>query len=123
MLLLAIRFLLELAGVAAIGFVGATVPASVLLRVGLGIGLPVALIVVWGLVVAPKADNPLPQRQRQIIGSVLLVGVGVALALAGHPEWGIGLAGTVIVNHALIVLLGLEDAGATLGALASEGGR
>lgn len=123
MLLLAIRFLVEIAGVIALGVIGATVPNEAALRVVLAICLPLALIVVWGLVVAPKADNTLPQRTRQLIGSALLVGVAVALALAGHPGWGIALAAAVTADHALIVLLGLEDPSATLGAFSLEGGR
>lgn len=123
MLLLAIRFLVEIAGVLGIAFVGATVPSEMIFRVVFGIGLPVALIVVWAMVVAPKADNDLPQRLRQVIGSLLLVGVGIALALAGQPGWGMALAAITLADHGLIALLGLEDPSATLGAMASEGGR
>lgn len=123
MLLLAIRFLAELAGIAALGFIGATVPSETVLRVVLGIGLPLALIVVWGLVVAPKAHNDLPQRVRQVIGTVLLVVVGVALALAGHPLWGIALAAVAIVDQLLVLALGLDDPAATLGSIGANGGR
>jgi hypothetical protein len=123
MLLLATRFLVEIAGLVALGFIGATVPSETIARVGLGVGLPLALAIAWALVVAPKAGNDLPQRTRQIIGSTLLVGVAVALAITGLPGWGIALAAVTLADHALIVLLGLEDASATLGAIASEGGR
>ena len=120
MLLLAIRFLLELAGLAALGVIGASTPGGTLPRVVLGLGLPLALGIVWGLVVAPKARSGLSQRTRQGIGTALLVGVSLALALAGQPWWGIGLAVVVLADHALIVLLGLEDPAAALGAFAAE---
>jgi len=121
MLLLAIRFLLELVGLGALAFVGATVPSETALRVVFGIGAPLGLAVVWALVAAPKADNPLPLRTRSLLGSALLVGVGLTLALAGQPAWGIGFAIAVIADQALIVLLGLDESTATIEALATKG--
>ena len=121
MLLLAIRFLLELVGLGAFAFVGATVPSEPVLRVVFGIGTPLALAVVWALVAAPKADNPLPLRARSLLGSALLVGVGLTLVLAGQPAWGIGFAIAVVVDQALIVLLGLDESATTIEALATKG--
>jgi hypothetical protein len=122
MIFLAIRFLAELAGVAALAVIGATVPDATAARIALGVGLPLALIVVWGLVAAPKARNGLSQRTRQLIGTALLAGVGVALALAGHPGWGIGLAVIVVADQALVLALGLDDPTAAFNSTASHGG-
>jgi hypothetical protein len=108
MLLLAIRFLVELAGVAALAFVGATAPSDPVLRVVLGISAPLALVVIWALAVAPKADNPLPLRARELIGTGLLVLVAAALVVTGQPGWGIALAGVVLVDQALILATGAD---------------
>ncbi len=114
MLILAIRFLAELAGVAALGFVGATVPGETPLRVALGIGAPLALIVVWAIIVAPNARNRLPLRVRSLIGTALLVAVGGLLTIAGQPAWGIALVAVVLVDEALSIALGLDHATALM---------
>lgn len=123
MFLLVIRFAAEIAGLVALGFVGATVPSAPVLRIALGVGLPLALAVIWARVAAPKAHNPLPQRARQLVGTALLVAVGVILALAGQTGWGIGLAAIVLADQALLLALGLDDAAAAFGPVASEGAR
>lgn len=120
--LLAIRFLLELLGVGAIAYAGATVPAQPAWRFVLGIGAPLALVVIWSLVVAPRADNPIPLRARELIGTGLLVIVAAALAIAGQPGWGVALAAVAMVDQILIIALGVGSPAATLGATALEGG-
>jgi hypothetical protein len=121
MLLLAIRFLVELIGVAALAFVGATAPGETLWRVVLGIGAPLALVVVWALLIAPKARNPLQLRVRSLLGTGLLVLVGVALAVAGQPGWGFAFAGLVVADQVLILILNVDGLAAAIGQVASEG--
>lgn len=121
MLLLAIRFLVEILGVVALGYVGATVPAATAWRLIVGIGAPAALIVVWALVVAPKADNPLPPRARELLGTGLLLLVAGALAAAGQPEWGIVFAAVVAADQALLLALNAGGIAAAIAPAAPEG--
>ena len=121
MLLLAIRFLVELLGLAGLAYWGATTPAETVPRIALGIGAPLALAVLWGLVMAPKARNPLPLRVRGLLGTALLVLVAGAVAAAGQPGWGIAFAVVVVVDQALILALGLDDFATTMGAVLPEG--
>ncbi len=77
------RFLLELTGVVALSYWGFRVGANAATSVALGIGAPALLIVVWAVLVAPKAVNPVPQRGRMLIGTGLLELTALALVLAG----------------------------------------
>lgn len=52
---LALAFLLELGVLAALGFWGFSTGSGTIAKVVLGIGLPLAAIVVWGLFGSPKA--------------------------------------------------------------------
>ncbi|MFN8518855.1 MAG: DUF2568 domain-containing protein [Chloroflexota bacterium] len=71
---LAGRFLLELAGVAALVWWGIKVGTDDISRAGLALLAGGGLVVVWALVVAPKARNPLSPMTRWLIGTVLLDG-------------------------------------------------
>jgi hypothetical protein len=106
MITLATRFLLELAGVGAVAWLGTTAPVDGPARAVVVVAAPIALVVAWGLVVAPKADNPLPLRARELIGTGLLLLVAGALALAGQPVPAAAFATVVVVNQVLLVALG-----------------
>ena len=121
MLFLAIRFLVEVLGLIGLGYWGVTAPVDTPWRIGLGIGAPLVLAIVWALVVAPNADNPLPLRARELIGTALLVLVAGMLVPAGQPGWGIALAAVVIVDQALILVAGAPGGAATIGATATKG--
>ena len=99
------RFGLELIGIGAIGFGAASLTNAVPARAVLGLGAAIALVVVWALVVAPKADNPIPQDVRILIGSALLLVAAGALALAGHPQAAGLFAVAIIVNTILLYAL------------------
>lgn len=101
---LAVRFLLELVGVASLAYWGSRLPSTTPVRVGLAIAAPAALIVVWALVVAPGADNPLSQTTRMLIGSVLLLLASYALAVAGQTRLAVAFAAVVVLNTALMLL-------------------
>ena len=71
---LTIRFIVELAGIAAFGYWGLQVGGPALAVVAVAIA-----IVVWAVVVAPKARNRLSQEQRDIVGTaILLLAAGLA---------------------------------------------
>ena len=104
---LALRFALELFGVGAVAYWGFQT------SIALGIAAALGLILVWAVVVAPKARNPLTQSKRSLIGTVLLVLAAFVLATAGHPAVALAFAGVVLLNQALLIHLG-GDAAASL---------
>ena len=100
--MLANRFFLELAGFVAFGIAASQVAGGPVA----GIAAAAAVIAVWAVVIAPKARNPLTQRQRDDIGTAVLVLGSAALALAGLPLAGIGLAAMVILNAIALRVIG-----------------
>ncbi len=119
--LLALRFLAELAGIAAMAYAGATVLADPWVQLLAAVGAPVAFVVTWAVVVAPKARNPLPQRDRQLVGTGLLVLAGVALVAAGQPGLGVAYAAIVLVDQALLLARCVPARAAVAGTGAATG--
>jgi hypothetical protein len=104
---LALRFVVELVGVGALAYWGSQAtdgPAALVLAVG----APLAMVVVWAIVVAPKARNPLTQPQRDLIGTGLLLGSAAALLAAGEATVAFAFAAIVVVNWILLVVHGPE---------------
>ena len=64
-----------------------------------------ALIVVWAFVVAPKADNPLSQPARDIIGTFLLLVAATGLAVAGQPQLALVFAVVVVGDWLALVVI------------------
>jgi hypothetical protein len=107
---LALRFLVELGGFAAIGYsayhaVGAGAGA---LRWLAGAGAALAIIILWAMVVAPKTQNGLSQPQKDVIGTVILLASAGALAWAGQVPLAIGFVVVVIVNAVLLFVFGAD---------------
>lgn len=103
---LALRFLLELAGIAAIAYWGFNAVDAWPLQVALAIIGPVVFITAWGRIVAPRAVNAISQTTRVLIGSVILLVTAGALALAGLAVLALAFAVLVIVNTFLMQRLG-----------------
>jgi len=103
---LAIRFLVELIGIGAVGYWGFQSVDNTLGRLALGIGAAIALIVFWGLLIAPKATNPLTQPQRDLIGTGVLLLAAAALAVAGQPGLAVVFAAVVVIDWLIMIALG-----------------
>ncbi len=103
---LVVRFLVELIGIAAVGYWGLQTSAEGFARVVLAVAASSALIVVWSVVVAPKATNGLSQPQRDVIGTALLLAAAGALAVAGQPTLALAFATVVVIDWSVMVWLG-----------------
>jgi hypothetical protein len=82
---LAVRFLLELCMLAALGYWGFKSGNGLLLKIGLGLGAPLLAAVAWGLFVAPKAAVKLPWPPRLLVELVIFGLAFAALYAAGQP--------------------------------------
>jgi hypothetical protein len=93
-----IRFLSELALLAALAFIGAWVGDNVVVSVLLAVALPVAAAAVWGRFIGPKGRSRLPEPDR----------LGLELVLFGTAA-----AGLIAYGHwvATVILLGLYAIG------------
>ena len=99
---LTLRFLVELAGIAAFGYWALQATSNPLVA----IAAMAVVAVVWGIVVAPKARNRLSQSRRDVIGTAILLLASVALAVAGQPLAAIVLAVVVMLNAIALRALG-----------------
>ena len=103
---LAVRFFVELFGVAAIGFWGWQTGPDGIGRLALAVGAAGASIVAWAFVVAPKAQNGLAQPIRDVIGTALLLLAAGGLAAAGEPRLAVVFAAVVVIDWLAMVALG-----------------
>ena len=101
---LAVRFLLELCLLAAVGYWGFKTQSSGLLKILFGIGLPVLIAVLWGMFIAPKAIRPLSGASYLLVELTLLALGSAALFASGKPVLGWIYTITLIVNKVLLVL-------------------
>jgi len=98
-----LAFLVELAMLASFVYAGFSFK-SWLLKILVGVGLPVLVIMIWGQWLAPRANDriSMPWLAFAELG-VFLVSAGV-LYLSGHKQWGIVLAATGLFSIVLSVL-------------------
>ncbi|MGG3280114.1 YrdB family protein [Paenibacillus solani] len=68
---LAVRFLLELVILFALGYWGFHFDSNLIIQIVLGVGLPLIIAIIWGKTISPKATIRLPMIG--IIGIELLI--------------------------------------------------
>jgi hypothetical protein len=100
--LLAVRFLSELALLGVLIWVGVEAGSGVPMKILLALALPALAATVWGAVIAPKARRRLPDPARLAVEVVLFVAAAAALAAAGHPVPATAFAVVAIATAALI---------------------
>jgi hypothetical protein len=104
--LLTLRFLLELALLAAMGVAGWRLAGATWAQAILVVTLPLVTAIVWGLVISPKARVQLPLAPRLVIELVLFATAAVLLWLADLTTWAV-----VLLGGELLVLGGLLASG------------
>ncbi len=97
---LGLRFLLELAALAAFALWGAAVGDGTTAWL-LGIGAPLAAAAYWGLLVSPKAKVDLPRPLRFGVELLFFALAALALAGAGHPLLAVAFAGAALASGLL----------------------
>jgi hypothetical protein len=98
--ILAVRFLCELAMLVALAYWGFTVGDGAGAWL-LGVGAPLAAAVVWGALVAPKARWPVPVPARVAVELVLFGAAAGGLAVAGQPVLAVILGVAALVTSLL----------------------
>lgn len=101
---LAVRFLLELCLLAALGWSGFQLAEPASLNVALAVIAPLLAALVWGAFVAPRARIVVPDWAWLAI-QLLLFGLAIAgLAATGQSRLAAGFAVAVAINLSLVVL-------------------
>ncbi|HLX39292.1 MAG TPA: YrdB family protein [Ktedonobacteraceae bacterium] len=101
---LALRFLLELCVLFALGYWGFQTGQTMIVRIVLGIGAPVVAIVIWALLGAPKAPWQLKGASRFLLEVVFFGLPAVALFVVGQHILGIAFALVFVLNTILIYM-------------------
>jgi hypothetical protein len=99
---LALAFILELAMLASFAYWGFLTGESTVVKILLGIGIPLLVTVFWGNFMAPKSSRRL-QGVVYLVVKVVLFSLAVkALIAAGLPDAGIALAVLFFFNTILL---------------------
>jgi hypothetical protein len=96
---LALRFLLELGALAALGYWGTHVGTGFVARLGLALAAPLAAAAAWGAVVSPKARLRAAAPTRLAVEVAVFAAGAWALAAAGRPRAAAGFAAAVAVHE------------------------
>lgn len=99
---LAVRFLLELAMLAALAYAGWQLPDQTAAQIVLAVLLPLGAAAVWGRWIAPKAARRLSDPSKLAVELLLFLVTAGGLALSDRPLWGLALAAAYAANTALM---------------------
>jgi hypothetical protein len=106
---LALKFGVELAALASLGYWGASLGGSLPSAVMMALA-PAAMIALWGRVAAPKASWRLSLSARIPLELTMLLGAAVGLLAAGENAVAAIVATAVVLNAVLLTALGQWDA-------------
>jgi hypothetical protein len=103
---LALRFLLEVGVLAALGLWGFHTGRGPITAAGLGIGAPLLAAVVWGTFGAPGATVSTPGPAHLLLETAVFGSAAAALATAEHPALAWVFASAVVINRVLMFAWG-----------------
>jgi hypothetical protein len=123
----AVRFLLELCALGALGYWGFRTGSAMAVKIALGIGMPVLAAVLWMIFGAPGAPRQLLGPWHLALEVLILGGAAVALYAAGQQVLAVAFAAVIVVNEILLYALGQaqipREGGADGGQPRRAGGR
>ena len=97
-----LAFLLELVALAGLGSWGFHVGGSLAVHVGLGIGAPAVMIVIWMMFCAPRAKVRLPIAGLIALRTLILLAASAAMDAAGWHVVAVVVAILVLANAAIV---------------------
>ena len=106
--LLAVRFVTELALLAALAVTGWRLGDGMLLQVVLAVLLPLVAVAVWGRLVAPRASGRLADPARLVVEAALFTVSALGLVLVGFVAVGVAYGVAAVVVAALVRRLAPE---------------
>jgi hypothetical protein len=99
---LLMRFALELCVLLSIGYWGFQLKGSLIIKFGVGVGLPIIVMTIWGMFIAPQSAYLLPIPLRTIM-EVIVFGLG-AFALYASGLHGMAKIFSILVCINMILL-------------------
>jgi hypothetical protein len=102
---LTVSFLLELMALAIFGVWGFTIGESTLIKILLGVGAPVLMIVFWAIFMAPRSVRRLQDPWHVLFEIVIFGAAGLALLSIGRSDlafvWGVIVALNILLSFPL----------------------
>lgn len=102
---LGLRFLVELAVFASLGYAGASASGSDVVRVVWASVLPLGAIALWSRFLSPKATRRLREPNATLLEVSIFLGTAIALARSASVAFGATLGGVAVANALLVRVL------------------
>jgi len=102
---LALRFILELVGIAFVAIWASTLAAAPA-SYALAVLATAAFSLAWGQLLAPTARSGLTQQRKGVLGTAALLAAAFAIAAAGNSTIALVYGAAVLGNGALLLALG-----------------
>jgi hypothetical protein len=105
---LALAFFLELCLLTAFVYWGFHLPANIFFQIIAGIGVPLVVVISWGIWLAPNADLRLGLGWLVLLKTILFGLASIALILSAQPQFGIALLMVYAVSEMFGLMWGQE---------------
>lgn len=102
---LAVRFVLELAALAAFAYWAARLDMPRGLRILVAILVPMVVAALWGLFISPKARFSTGRAGQVGLGLIVFLAASAALFVRGQSAIGLAFACTAVLSSAVLWLL------------------
>ena len=103
---LALRFLLELCALGALGYWGFKSGNGTITKIALGVGAPLVAVVIWGTFVSPQAPMQLPGPLSLILQVLVFGSAAAGLMATGHRTLAMVFVMIVVINAVLMYVWG-----------------
>jgi hypothetical protein len=103
---LALRFLLELCALGALGYWGFKTGNATIAKIALGVAAPLVAAVVWGTFVSPRAPVELPGALVVVLQASVFGPTAGGLAATGHRTLALVFVVVVAINAVLMYVWG-----------------
>ncbi len=103
---LAVRFLLELCILVALGYWGFHTARGMLGQIALGLGVPLLVAILWGMFLAPASSMRLAGPLYLILEVAIFGAAAAALSATGHPALAWTFVLIAVLNKVLMVIWG-----------------
>jgi hypothetical protein len=101
---LGLRFLLELCILVAIGYWGFKTGSQTMIRVGLGIGLPLLVATTWAVLLAPASSRRL-QEPWLLVAELIIFGLAIIALYSTGQHALAGIFGLVYVINKILMYI------------------
>jgi hypothetical protein len=103
---LLLRFLLELFAMGALGYWGFKTGNETIAKIGLGVGAPLVVAVVWGAFLSPRAAIALPGFLVLVLQALVFGSAAGGLVVTGHRTLDFVFVAVAVINALLVYAWG-----------------